>query len=182
MYTCRACEREINAASEICPYCGEDLTAVPAGAATETKKNPTFLKRMIRWALVLGTLCGFLWYVLFLPERAGNPAARAERQAIASLQEIHRALRSYADAQGGRYPQAIDALGQGVQRAAQQAQSEGYQVEYVPGESGEGGSISHFALLARPRNYGYRSFYTDESGVLRATQENREATAKDPPI
>jgi hypothetical protein len=182
MYTCRACEREINAASEICPYCGEDLTAVPAGAATETKKKPAFLKRLLRWGLLLAALCGFLWYILFLPERAGNPTDRAERQAIASLQEILRALSAYADAQGGRYPQALDTLGQGIQRTAQQAQSEGYQLEYVPGESGESGSVSHFALLARPRNYGYRSFYADESGVLRATLESREATAKDPPI
>ena len=182
MYTCRACEREINTASELCPYCGEDLTAVPAGTAAEIKKKPTFLKRLVRWTLVLATLCGFLWYILFLPERAGNPSARAERQAIASLQEILRALNGYADAQGGRYPQALETLGRGVQRAAQQAQSEGYQMEYVPGESGERGSVSHFALLARPRNYGYRSFYADESGVLRATLEGREATSKDPPI
>jgi len=30
-------------------------------------------------------------------------------------------------------------------------------------------------------NYGYRGFYTDETGVLRATRENRPATAQDPP-
>jgi hypothetical protein len=182
MFTCRACEREINTATEVCPYCGEDLTAVPTGAAAAPKKKPGFVKRLVRWTVVLATLCGFLWYVLFLPERAGNPSARAERQAIASLQEVVHALNAYADAQGGRYPQALEALGESVRRAAQQAQSEGYQLEYVPEESGERPGISHFALLARPRNYGYRSFYSDESGVLRATQENREATAKDPPI
>jgi hypothetical protein len=185
MYTCRLCEREINTASEICPYCGEDLTFVPADPASGVKKKPSFLKRLVRWTLVLGTVCGFMWFVLFLPERAGDPAAQAERQAIASLQEIHRALSAYAEAQGGRFPQTLEALGQGVQRAAQEALSEGYQVEYVPGESGENDQnrgISHFVLLARPRNYGYRSFYSDETGVLRATQENREATVKDPPI
>jgi hypothetical protein len=182
MYTCRVCEHEINTATEVCPYCGEDLTAIPAATASTTKKKPAVLKRLFRWTLVLATLCGFLWYILFLPERAGNPTARAERQAVASLQEILRALNAYADAQGGRYPPALETLGPGVQRAAQQAQSEGYQVEYVPGESRESGRVSHFALLARPRNYGYRSFYADESGVLRATGESREATAKDPPI
>ncbi len=182
MYTCRACEHEINSATEVCPYCGEDLTAVPANAAAEPKKKPGFVKRLVRWTLVLATLCGFLWYVLFLPERAGNPSARAERQAITSLQEVVHALSEYSEAQGGRYPQALEALGEGVRRAAQQAQSEGYQLEYVPQESGETRSISHFTLLARPQNYGYRSFYTDESGILRATHENREATAKDPSI
>lgn len=182
MYTCRACEHEINTATEVCPYCGEDLTAVPTSAAAEPKKKPGFVKRLVRWTLVLATLCGFLWYVLFLPERTGNPSARAERQAIASLQEIVHALNAYADAQGGRYPQTLEAVGAQVRRAAQQAQSEGYEVEYVPGESVERGGVSHFALLARPQNYGYRSFYADESGVLRATPEHREATVKDPPI
>jgi hypothetical protein len=182
MYTCRACEREINTASEICPFCGEDLTAVPAGAADQPRKKPSFLKRTIRWTLVLAALCGFLWYVLFLPERAGNPAARAERQAITSLEETVRALNAYAEAQGGRYPPALETLGENVRRAAQQAQSEGYQMEYSPEEGGESKSLSHFSLLARPRNYGYRSFYTDESGVVRATIEHRDATAKDPAI
>ena len=181
MYTCRACEREINAATELCPYCGEDLTATPAESSPQTKK-PNFLKRVFRWTLVLGTLCGFLWFILFLPERAGNPSARAERQAVASMQAILRELDAYAGAQGGKYPQALEALGEPVRHAAQQALSEGYELEYVPVESGESGSISHFALLARPQNYGYRSYYADESGVLRATLEHREATAKDPPI
>ncbi len=181
MYTCPACEREINSATEVCPYCGEDLTAAPAESVPQ-RERPDFRKRLVRWTLLLATLCGFLWYVLFLPERAGNPAARAERQAVSSLQEILRQLDAYAAAQGGRYPEALEALGAQVRRAAQQAQSEGYELEYFPGESGEGGRISHFALLARPQNYGYRSFYADETGVLRATPEHREATVRDPPI
>ena len=192
MYTCRSCEREINTASELCPYCGEDLTVLPqlvpqvgtqdsAHGAAVSRKKPSFLQRTLRWTVVLATLCGFLWYILFLPERTGN-SARAERQAVISLEETLRALNAYADAQGGSYPQALESLGRGVQQAAQQALAEGYQLEYVSGERGENGGVSHFVLLARPRNYGYRNFYADESGIMRATLEKREATAKDPPL
>ena len=27
MYTCRECERELNQATEVCPYCGTDLSS-----------------------------------------------------------------------------------------------------------------------------------------------------------
>jgi hypothetical protein len=182
MYTCRSCEREINTASELCPYCGEDLTEVPRDSAAPPRKKPRFLKRVLRWTLVLATLCGFLWYILFLPERTGNPAVRAELQAIASLEETLHALNAYADAQGGSYPHALEILGRGVQQAAQQALAEGYQLEYIPGERAANEGVTHFVLLARPRNYGYRNFYADESGIVRATLEWREATAKDPPL
>ncbi|NDQ55741.1 MAG: hypothetical protein GZ088_01550 [Acidipila sp.] len=193
MYTCRSCEREINTASELCPYCGEDLTVLPQvvrqdgaqdsvhGGAAALAKKPSVLQRTLRWTLVLATLCGFLWYILFLPQRTGN-SARAEHQAVISLEETLRALNAYADAQGGSYPQALESLGRGVQQTAQQALAEGYQLEYVSGERGENGGVSHFVLLARPQNYGYRNFYADESGILRATLEWREATAKDPPF
>ena len=193
MYTCRSCEREINTASELCPYCGEDLTVLPPlvrqdfapdsahGGAAAPRKKPSVLQRTLRWTIVLATLCGFLWYILFLPERTGN-SARAERQAVISLEETLRALNAYADAQDGSYPQALESLGHVVQHAAQQALAEGYQLEYVPGERGQNGGVSHFVLLARPRNYGYRNFYVDESGIMRATLDWREATSKDPPL
>jgi hypothetical protein len=37
-------------------------------------------------------------------------------------------------------------------------------------------------LTARAGNFGYLNFYTDESGVLRFTVENRAATVQDPPV
>ncbi len=179
MYTCRECEREINTASEICPYCGADLTLEPPADVAAPQKEPSLWKGLIRWGVVLGALCGFLWYILFLPQRGGDPTRRAEEQATQALREISRRLGAYADAQGGRFPQALDSLGESVRLPAQRAQSEGYQLQY---QQSEMGAIYHYVLEARPRNYGYRSFYLDETGVLRATRENRPAKADDPPI
>jgi hypothetical protein len=42
-----------------------------------------------------------------------------------------------------------------------------------------------YVIIARPVNYGdsgTRSFFTDESGVIRATSEDRDPTAKDAPL
>src|SRR2546426_1112507 len=99
MYTCRECERPINQATEICPYCGADLTE-PIGPEAE------------------------------------EPAKKA-------LSKVSR-------------------------------------VKSPPAPTGFAGGVRNYFLLARPGNYGYRNFYPDESGVLRATRENRPATAQDP--
>ncbi len=45
--------------------------------------------------------------------------------------------------------------------------------------------ISHYTISARPVNLlmkGQRSFFTDETGVIRSTTEDRAATTADPPI
>ena len=47
------------------------------------------------------------------------------------------------------------------------------------------GSKDEYSVIARPTRYGEsgtRSFYSDESGVIRATDEDREATVNDKPI
>jgi len=43
------------------------------------------------------------------------------------------------------------------------------------------GSIRSYALQARAGNYGFLSFYTDNTGAVHATRENRAATAQDSP-
>ena len=61
----------------------------------------------------------------------------------------------------------------------------GYRIEYTPGPVGDDGRISAFAVVARPQEFGrtgVRSFYTDQTCVIRSTGENRAATAQDEPI
>jgi hypothetical protein len=184
MYTCRECEGEINQATEVCPHCGAQLhleTPEPAGQ----KKKPGLAKTMLRYAIPIVAVWIFLWYIL--PARRGAVAvADAEARAVEALRATRAALADYAGARDGVYPATLDALpGESlaqVRQAAQAAQREGYRLEYsVVAESADGKS-RHFVLLARPGNYGYRNFFTDESGVVRATPENRAATAQDTPI
>jgi hypothetical protein len=184
MYTCRECEREINQASEICPYCGTDLTTPVEGEAATPAKPRTTTQILLRWTILLGSLTvllwAFLWYIL--PARNGDPAAEAETRAMSALVDVRAALSAYAGAQGGAFPASLDPLGDRARIPAQFAQSAGYQLQYTPGPVGADGLVHTYVLLARAGNFGYRSFYADESGVLRATRENRAATSQDPVV
>ncbi len=186
MYTCRECEHPINQATEICPYCGADLTeaALPEAQAPTPMTRKRLVMIVLRWGVLLAAMWGFLWFVL--PPR-GDPVQRAESKALEAMSEVRAAVAAYAETQGGSYPSSLEALGERVRQAVQLAQSEGYRLEYRPGPAEEAGSraqgpVHSYVLLARPSNYGYRSFYTDETGVVRATRENRAATPQDPPI
>jgi len=182
MYTCRECENEINQATELCPHCGADLTA-PALGADVPKAKPSLGKILFRWGALLGVLLAaiwsFLWFVV--PERQGNPTTQAEARAADSLREVRAALNDFASAQGGSYPQNYEAVGERVRLAAQAAQSVTYRIQYTPGPADAGGAIRTFSLQARAGNFGFRNFYLDNSGILRATSENRAATSDDPP-
>ena len=177
MYTCPQCEQEINSASELCPHCGADLRPQP----TQPEANPMSLRKRLLIILLFAALIGSVWaFLLYIvPDRRAASQTQAEAQAIASLREIARQLASYSGASGGQFPASLEGLGEKEFAPAQEAKREGYNLSYTTGEAQ--GRITHFALVAQPERYGFRSFYLDESGVLRATRENRAATADDPP-
>jgi hypothetical protein len=184
MVTCHQCETEINQATEICPHCGADLTLpVPGAEPVKQKAKPTLAKILLRWAILLGVLLGamwsFLWFVV--TPRTGNVALQAETQAVQTLADVRAALAAYAATQDGVFPETLEPLGPPVRQTAQLAQSNGYQLVYMPGPPGADGAIHSYSLEARAGNYGYRNFYTDASGVVRATTENRPANSMDPP-
>ncbi|HUK29508.1 MAG TPA: hypothetical protein VLV89_00240 [Candidatus Acidoferrum sp.] len=180
MYVCPHCDSEINTATEVCPHCGADLAA----EAEPTPPKPLG-SILLRWGILLGVLFACLWgFLLFvMPAHRGDPALQAETHAVAALNDLHAALESYAAAQPGKsFPASLEPLGDRARAAAQLAQSEGYQLSYTPSPAGEDGAIHSYALQAHAGNFGYRNFYMDESGTLRATKENRAATSQDPPV
>jgi hypothetical protein len=183
MVTCRECESEVNQATEICPHCGADLTQLPADGSA-AKKKPSLGKILLRWGILLGVLLAaiwsFLWFVV--SPRTGNVALEAETEAVQAMDVVHSALTDYASAQNGIYPETLDVLGPDVRVAAQRAQSEGYHLQYSAGPAGPDGALRGYTLEARAGNYSYRNFFTDASGVIRWTRENRDANSLDPPI
>ncbi|MFY9529061.1 MAG: hypothetical protein WBC04_04030 [Candidatus Acidiferrales bacterium] len=178
MYVCRECDKPINQASEICPYCGADLTAAPPDETTKPKKR-SLVKVIFYWGIVIGSLWAIVWFAL--PLRFVNPSAQAESRALEAMSNLRAALHSYAAAEGG-YPASLEALGEPARTAAQWAQSAGFELQYAPAQADSEGRVKNYTLLARPGNYGFRNFFSDESGVIRATHENRPATAQDPPV
>ncbi len=179
MFTCPECNRPINQASEMCPYCGAELVA-PRGATTGPARNKRALAKVLAVSLVLvAGLWAVIWYVL--PRRPGNSPTQAEASAVESLRALGASLGTYARNEGG-YPASLEQLGDVALRAAGQAQANGYRLVYSPGAYERDGNIHSFTLVAEPGFYGYRSFYLDQTGVVRATRENRPATAHDQPL
>ena len=133
--------------------------------------------------MLWGVVIGFLWLMVWiaLPLRMLNPTMQSEGRALEAMANVRTALASYAGAQGG-FPDSIEALGNPARAAAQWAQSAGYQLQYNPGSLESDGRIHGYVLLARAGNYGYRSFFSDETGIVRATREERAATSQDAPI
>jgi len=179
MYTCRECEQPINQATEVCPYCGADLTA-PAGgesAAPAKKSSAT------RIPLILGIVLTIFWAVAWfaIPWRLAGSKPEAQAHARDGLAAVQQALTAY-QASEGSFPSSLEALGDRVRAAAQSVQSGHYTLQYSPGKPDADGRIESYALIARAGNFGYLNFYTDETGVFRVTAENRAATVEDPPL
>jgi hypothetical protein len=179
MYTCRECEQNINQATEVCPYCGADLTASPATeSGTPAKKSSP-----VRTIIILGFVVLFLWAIAWfaVPWRITGSKAESEAQARAALAGIQEVLSTYQSSEG-TFPSSLDALGDRVRADVQIAQSANYTLQYTPGQPDLHGSIKSYALTARSGKFGYFNLYADESGVMRVTGEARAATVQDPPL
>lgn len=183
MYVCPECGEEINPASEICPRCGADLALLSEAAlATQPSKKRSVPRLLMIWASVIAVLAGgiygFVWYALPKYSATDSPH-RAEARAIEALQTVNSALSEYASAEG-HFPGSFELLGARGQIAAQAALGAGYTLQYSPRPSASDGVIHTYSLMARPARYGLQNFYTDQTGAIRATRENRAATTSDP--
>lgn len=179
MYTCPECEREINQASELCPYCGADLTVPAASASAEPAKKPKLLKIVFLWGIVLAILWGIVWFAV--PWRMAGSKPGAESRARDALFAVQDALSAYQSSEG-TFPGTLEALGDAARQAAQLAQSVRYNLQYTPGKPEADGRVKSYTLLARPGNFGFLNFYTDETRVIRATSDDRPAVPQDPPL
>lgn len=181
MYTCRECEQTINQATEVCPYCGADLTAAPMGDSGATA--PAKKSSATRITLLLGIVLTIFWAVAWfaIPWRLSGSKPEAQAHARDALAAVQESLTAYQASEGG-FPSSLEALGDRVRAAAQKAQSGRYTLQYTPGKPDADGRIKSYALIARSGNFGYLNFYTDESGVFRVTAEDRAATVQDPPL
>lgn len=182
MYSCPECEQPINQASDVCPYCGADQKAL-ADAESLLSGKPTKKKSVKRIILVCVILLGILWVTAWfaVPWKISGSKTEAESRARDAMVSIQQAINAY-HASEGSFPPSLESLGDTVQKAAQAAQSSRYTLQYTPGRPNAEGRIGSYTLTARPGNFGFLSFYTDETGVFRATREDRAATVQDPVI
>ena len=176
MITCPECESEVNLGSALCPSCGAELRGGQPDDERGTKRS---WKKTVA---AVGVLLIAIWVMVWvaLPPRRGGSGTASEQGAKDALGKVQQQLTSYA-ADEGHFPNSLEDLGPATRTLAQEAQSAGYELQYLPGLVGNDGRIHSYSLLARPRNYGSCNFYADESGVIRATKEDRAATSHDSP-
>ena len=113
---------------------------------------------------VVNTAC--ITYAATYPKR-GNPATLAQLGPPATLAEPG--------------PDGADLLSADLASG----RKDGFVFEYVASDNDGDGTPDSYQVSARPIEYGktgIRSFFTDESGVIRSTKEDRPATAADPPV
>lgn len=129
---------------------------------------------------------------------------QALKSPVAALRTINTAAVTYASAYENGYPLSLSVMAPppkdvpGSCRAAglidatlASGQNHGYVFIYTPGPPVKNpppgctpGALT-YTVAARPLQYGRTgrlSFYTDESGVIRRTADDRPATTQDPPI
>jgi hypothetical protein len=179
MYVCRKCQQPINSASEVCPYCGTEQNPPVADSAPKPAKKNSASRIAILFVIAIAGIWGIIWFAT--PMRMQNPQPVAEQAAMDSLRALQKQLAVYASG-AGTFPQSLEALGDSAQESAREAMTGGYSLRYSAGQPDPNGNVHAYGLVALPRNYGYRSFYSDQTGVIRATRENRAATTQDAPI
>ncbi|HTS13926.1 MAG TPA: hypothetical protein VMH00_17530 [Candidatus Limnocylindrales bacterium] len=180
VYSCRECEQPINQATEVCPYCGADLTQSPPAsddAPPPRKKSPARVAILL--FIVLLTLAAIAWFAF--PWRLAGSKSEFESHAQAALAALQQSLAGYQSTEG-TFPSSLESLGTQARAAFDQAQAGRYTLQYTPGDPQPDGAIKTYSLTARAGNYGYLNFFIDETGIIRATRENRPATASDPPV
>lgn len=183
MFTCPECEQAINQASTACPYCGADMANAPDGSEFANvgvqSKKITSARIAILLGIFLAILAVTAW--LALPWKISGTQPDAEAHGLEALGTIQQTLTAYQGSEGG-FPSSLEGLGDLVRFEAEKAQTAHYTVLYIPGKPDAEGRVKSYMLTARAGNFGYMNFYTDESGVIRGTRENRAASVQDLPV
>lgn len=175
MYLCPNCQRPINSASAVCPYCG--TAQAEAEAPRKSDQTPSKLKLSVTFLVIVAGIWAIIWFAL--PLRFANPRPAAERNAVDAVRSLQQQLAAYQNG-AGNFPASLESLGEPARKAAQDAMSGGYSIHYTAGNFDNAGNAHSYVLLAIPRNYGYEGLYGDQSGIIHFTRDNRPATPQDP--
>ena len=153
--------------------------------------------RILFRVFALVVVCGLI-YVSLLGDSVRERLRALEQNAVVGLQLINTAEMEYSKIYGHGFSPTLEALGApppGTPPSAMAATLHlpalgegirlGYRFTYTPGKPDSQGHIATYSLIARPLRYRRgtrRSFYTDQTGVIRFTKMNREAVAQDAPF
>lgn len=188
-----------------------ELMLLVAGARALISLGPAGWGARLRGVGMVGVLLtvglviavhGVHWRGHVFPYRAGG---HNETRAVGRLRALQSSAEAYAATYHNGFPPSLSALTPPPDGSSESCEHAGfidpawvsgvvggYRAEYRPGPTmekpGPGcavAGVKSYAVVARPEPYkesGTRSFFSDESGVVRWTCEDRAATAQDPPL
>lgn len=155
--------------------------------------------RPVGWTL--GAVAGAMLLAATIPSLRPSRTVANEVTAVGSVRTIYTVAEKYHDTYQNGYPPALNMLGPvptGSEPTCRQADlidaalasgtKSGYVFQYTPGPVVKNPvavcppGVETYTASARPVTYettGQRSFFTDESGIIRATSADRAATEKD---
>jgi len=154
----------------------------------------------LRLALVVSALTFSFLAVsaaLKAQETSGPPSKEDQETAVGCLRSINTAEAYYAKEYQKGYSSTLAALGvppDGVKPSLGAAglldnsltggRKNNYVFSYTAGVADAAGKIGTYSVTARPAKWqkGVVSIFTDQTGVIHWTKENRAPTAKDPTI
>lgn len=187
MASCWSCLVILEQGVTVCPLCGADQTR-PVEIVDPNLPQPVTLKSTLHdWRteiVVLVVVAGLITGIFLhnFREQSISPDLQAAGVAAKSLRDLREALSAYALSAKDVYPTTLDPLSARTSLPTQSALSAGYKLQYIPNVTSNDGVPRGFVILARHEKSDYPSLYIDETGVVRATQENRPATVRDPPL
>ena len=152
--------------------------------------------RILFRVFALVVVCGLI-YTGLVGDYIRQKLRALEQNSVVALQLINTAEMEYSKIYGHGFSPTLEALGAPPTGTPPNAMAAalrlpalaegirlGYRFTYSPGKPDSQGYIATYSLSARPLRYRRgtrRSFYTDQTGVIRFTKKDREAAAQDPP-
>ncbi len=152
-----------------------------------------FLYEKLGWFLASFLLLSLVYLPVFA---YGSQSVARHASTVRALRDINKAEGQYASEYAKSFSPSLKALGPSSGSAQPNASAaslidsslasgtkQGYAFNYSPSSLDSTGRIMSYAITARCWCLDeHLSFYTDESGVIRFTREDRPANAKDEPL
>jgi type IV pilus assembly protein PilA len=132
-----------------------------------------------------------------IPNLLRSKMAANEASAVASLRTYNTSIVAYQTTYGSDPTTNLSELGPSTTPSSTAADlfdnllgiaapiKSGYAFTYTPGTAASNGSISTYTIISNPTTQnvtGQRTFFTDQSGVIRQRTDGTTATATDTPI
>lgn len=150
-----------------------------------------------RWVPVLIYVVLLVLVAIAIPSNWRSVRVANQHAAVYLLRTLNTAESTYADTYRTGFSPSLAALGQQtsqepasasaaglIDRDLSSGKKRGYTFVYTPGPTDSTGHIKSYTVAARPLDgsCGNESYFTDNSGAIRHTTQDRPATTKDAQI